>query len=114
MHILEKKQHKRLLNQILSVPITVADPAIYLLSGSLPVEAFIHKRIVSLYGNTTRLPCQSIEVRLVKRKLETKTFRNQNWFIAVKKILIKYELSLPETLIDNPSTKINGRNNGLE
>ena len=45
----------RLLKQILSVPITVADPAIYILSGVLPVEALIHKRILSLFGNITRL-----------------------------------------------------------
>ena len=45
-----EKQYKRLLKQILSVPITVADPAIYLLSGALPIEAIIHKRILSLFG----------------------------------------------------------------
>ena len=50
-----EKQYKRLLKQILSVPITVADPAIYLLSGALPVEAVIHKRIFSLFGNITRV-----------------------------------------------------------
>ena len=55
MDILEK-QYQRLLKQILSVLITVADPAIhvYLLSGALPIEALIHKRILSLFGNITR------------------------------------------------------------
>ena len=68
-----EKQNKRL-KQILSVPITVADPAVYILSDALPVEAVIHKRILSLFGNITRLPSQSIEVRLAKRQLEIKTF----------------------------------------
>ena len=92
------------------MPITVADPAIYLLSGALPVEAVIHKRILSLFGNITRLPSQSIEVRLAKRQLEIKTFRSHSWFIAVKKILIKYDLPFPETLIDNPPTKYKWKN----
>ena len=34
-------QYKGLLKQFLSLPMTVADPAIYLLSGALPVEAVI-------------------------------------------------------------------------
>ena len=99
------KQYKRLLKQILSVPITVADPAIYILSGVLPVEALIHKRILSLFGNITRLPSESIEVRLAKRQLEIKTFKSNSWFIAVKKILIKYDLPLPEAVLDNPPSK---------
>ena len=40
--------------------------AIYLQSGALPNEAFIHKRILSLCGNITRMSCQSIEVSLFK------------------------------------------------
>ena len=108
-----KKQYKRLLKQILSVLITVADPAMYLLSGALPVEAIIHKRILSLFANITRLPSQSIEVRLAKRQLEIKTFRSNSWFIAVKKILIKYDLPLPETLIDNPPHEIQMEKNNV-
>ena len=101
-----EKQYKRLIKQILSVPTTVADSAIYLLSGALPIGALIHKRILSLFGNITRLSSESIEMRLAKRQLEIKTFKSHSWFIAVKKILIKYELHLPETLIENPPTKI--------
>ena len=35
---------KKTLKQILSLPITTADPAPYILSGILPAEAFIHQR----------------------------------------------------------------------
>ena len=38
------------------MPTTTADSAVYLLSGLLPAEALIHKRMLSLYGNSTRLP----------------------------------------------------------
>ena len=42
-------QYKRLLKQVLSLPMTVADAVIYLLSGALPVEAVIHRKILSLF-----------------------------------------------------------------
>ena len=43
-------QYKRLLKQILSLPETTADPAV--LSGLLPAEAVIHKRVFTLFGKT--------------------------------------------------------------
>jgi hypothetical protein len=38
---------KRMLKQILSLPTRTADAAVYVLSGILPVEAQIHKRIIA-------------------------------------------------------------------
>ena len=63
-------QNKKLLKQILSLPSTTADPPVYLLSGLLPAEALIHKRMLTLYGNITRLSYDSVEKRLAKRQLE--------------------------------------------
>ena len=87
LNVLET-QYKKLLKQILSIPTTTADPAVYILSGILPAEAMIHKRILSLYGNITRLSSDSVEYQLAKRQLEVKSFTSHSWFIAVKKILI--------------------------
>ena len=75
-----KVQYKRLNKQVLSLPTTIADPAVYLLSGALPVEAVTHKRILSLFGNITRLPNESAELQLAKLQLETKTDKGQCWF----------------------------------
>ena len=61
----------------------------------------IHKRILSLFGNITRLTENAIEYNLAKRQLEIKTFKSHSWFIVVKKILIQYELPDPESLLDN-------------
>ena len=99
-------QYKKLVKQILSVPTTTADPAVYLLSGLLPAEALIHKRMLSLYGNITRLPKNSVERRLAERQLEIKSFNSHSWFIAVKKVLILYDLPSAETLLDNPVEKL--------
>ena len=44
------KQYKKMLKQILSLTINVADPAVYIISGQLPAEAEIHKRAFTLFG----------------------------------------------------------------
>lgn len=99
-------QYKKLLKQILSLPNNTADPAVYLLSGVLPAEAVIHKRILTLFGNITRLAESAVEYRLAKRQLEIKTFKSHSWFINVKKILIKYNLPCAEEILDNPPRKL--------
>ncbi|MEW8548000.1 MAG: reverse transcriptase domain-containing protein [Candidatus Thiodiazotropha sp.] len=100
-----ERHYKRLLKQLLSLPSTAADPAIYLLSGMLPVEAVLHKRILSLFGNITRLPDDSVELRLAKRQLEIKSFSSHSWFVAVKKVLVKYDLPDAVELIQAPPGK---------
>ena len=104
MDILER-HYKRLLKQILSLPSTAADPAICLLSGMWPIEAVLHKRILSLFGNITRLPEDSVELRLAKHQLEIKSFSSHSWFIVLIKILIKYELASPMDLISTSPRK---------
>ena len=46
--------YKKVLKQILSLYINVADPAIYTLSGLLPIEAEIHTKALTFFGNITR------------------------------------------------------------
>ena len=94
-------QQKKILKQVLSLSTNDADPAVYIISGALPAEAMIHKRILLLFGNITRLTENAIEYNLAKRQLEIKTFKSHSWFIVVKKILIQYELPDPESLLDN-------------
>ena len=99
-------QYKKLLKQIMSIPCTTADPAVYLLTGLLPAEAIMHKRILTLYGNITRLPDISVERRPARRQLEVKSLKSCSWFIAAKKILILYNLSSTGILLENPLGKL--------
>jgi hypothetical protein len=39
-----------MIKQVLALPINIADPAIYIISGILPAEAEVHKRAIILYG----------------------------------------------------------------
>ena len=46
-----ERSNKKLLKHILGVSDTTAVPAIYILSGTIPLEGVIHKRALSLFGN---------------------------------------------------------------
>lgn len=48
MDMLEKF-NKKFLKLILSLPVTAADPSVYVLSGTLPIEATIHKRVLTFF-----------------------------------------------------------------
>jgi hypothetical protein len=65
------RQYKKCIKQILSLYINVADPAVFILDGILPIEAEIHMKDITLYiyGNITRAKKSSIEWKLAERQL---------------------------------------------
>ena len=63
---------KKLLKQILSLPDTVADPATYILTGSIPIEGVIHSRALNLFGSVCRLSEESLEKQVARRQLAVK------------------------------------------
>ena len=77
MDILERT-NKKFLKHIPSLPITTADPAVYVLTGSIPTEGVIHKRALSLFGNVCRLGESSTERQLATRKLTIKSFSSHS------------------------------------
>ncbi|CAC5410725.1 unnamed protein product [Mytilus coruscus] len=101
-----QQQHKRWIKQILSLKLNVADPAIYLLSGLLPLEAEIHIKIITLFGNITRAERSSLEWRIAERQLQIKTYSSNSWFIDLKKICGKYDIVELEQYLEKPLTKI--------
>ena len=60
---------------------------------------------LSLFGNVTRQEKSSTEQQLALRQLTVKSLNSHSWFIAVKKLLVKYGLSDPMELLENPPTK---------
>ena len=96
------KFYKKFLKMILSLPVNTADPAVYVLSGTIPVEATIYKRALTFFGNICQLPETTIEHRLAVRQLSVKSFTSHSWFIAVKEIFIKYNLPDPYDLLRDP------------
>ena len=56
-----ERTYKKFIKQIMSLPVTVADPVVYVLSGAVPVEAVIHKKALMLFGSVCRLDEDSVE-----------------------------------------------------
>ena len=100
MDMLERS-NKKFLKHILGVSDTTADPAVYILTGTIPLEGVIHKRALSLFGNEDTL----IEVRLAERQLTVKDDSSHSWYIAVENIMRKCSLPEPLDLLQCPRSK---------
>ena len=103
-----KRVYKKFLKEVLSLPDTVADPAVYILTGTTPIEAVIHKRALTLYGSICRLEENSVEKQLARRQLSIKGFSSNSWYIAIRKLLIKYDLPQIWELLETHLPKQDG------
>ena len=56
------------------------------------MEAQIHMKVLTLFGNITRSDKSSVEWRLAERQLSIKCSKSRSWFIELKKIGIKYDI----------------------
>ena len=97
--------HKRRIKQILSLP-TTADPAVYILSGLLPVETQIHIRALGLFNNICNQAGDSVEKTLARRQLIVKSNESNSWFIEIKNILRKYNMLEAWWYVDNAPKKV--------
>ncbi len=87
--------HKNLLRQIQGLPVRTATEAIYLLSGSLPVEADLDLRTLTLLGSIMRLEDSHALKTLALRQLALED-RTSSWFAHARSICLKYNLCLGE------------------
>ncbi|CAC5418774.1 unnamed protein product [Mytilus coruscus] len=104
------KQYKRIIKQILSLPVNVADPAIYLKSGLLPAEAVIHTKGLILFGSICRAGCTSTEWKIAERQLGIKCIKSNSWFIAVKAVFLEYEIGDPYMYLFDYMSKMQWKN----
>ena len=100
-----ERVYRKFLKQVLSLPDTVADPASYILSGAIPIEAVVHKRALSLFGSICRLDETAVEKQLARRQLAVKSIDSCSWYVSIRKILTKYSLPDGWNLLDDPPTK---------
>ena len=82
--------------KLLLSPVTTADPAVYIISGAIPVEAKIDNRALTLFGNISRLTSSSIEKRIAHRQLNVKGQMSNSQFVALWEHCFKYD-STPTT-----------------
>ena len=82
-----ERTNKKFLKHILSLPNTTADSAVYILTGTIPVEGVIHKRALSLFGNVCRQEKNSTEQRLaqcISERMQNRRLRNGQTFTGAR------------------------------
>ena len=93
--------YKNVLRRLLRLPQDVAECAVWFLAGSLPIEALLHMRMLSLFGMISNLgdnPLPSIARNaLIRSKPSSKS-----WFHMVRNICVQYDLPHPLQLLEHP------------
>ena len=93
-----------LLKMIQHLPKSTANAACYILTGTVPVEATVHIRILTLFGSIMR-DKNSVEYKIMERQLAFKGSKSNCWAVHVKKLLVTYKLPTPAAMLydDSPS-----------
>ena len=99
------RQYKKWIKQILSLKTNGADPAVFILARTLPIEAEMHIKAITLYGNITRAEKSSVEWKLAERQLTIKSHDSHSWFIEIKELCLKYDILNIYNYLENPLSK---------
>ena len=90
--------YRGLLRQVQSLPVSTAKEAIYLLLGTVPIEAVIHQHILSFFGSITRLEDDNPLRVLALRQLALAEHRPHSWFNYAQSIAQLYDIDLHSAL----------------
>jgi hypothetical protein len=90
--------YKTLLRQLQGLPQNVATCAVYLLMGTLPLDAQLDKRYLSLFGAIARLESTNPLKLVAIRQLATKDPRSKSWFAHIRKIGDKYGINIDRAM----------------
>ena len=96
---------RKFVKQILQVADNTANPAIYLLTGLLPIQAQIHIRALSFLHNICSQSEDSIERQIFVRQMNVKTINSHSWVSDIRKILWQYDLGDLEEISNNLLSK---------
>ena len=77
---------------------------VHFLSGTLPTEAVIHLRMLSLFGMVARLPNDPLNIH-ARNVLTTRKSSSKSWFQQLRDICLMYWIPHPLTFLDNPPDK---------
>jgi hypothetical protein len=95
--------HRSLLRHFLSLPPGTAIPAVYMLYGTLPVEAEIHTRQLGLLGMILRSSSPLRDIALHQGAVREVSC--SSWFVHVIKLLITYNLPAIIDMYHHPPSK---------
>ena len=84
------------------------ESVVYFLAGSLPAEALLHLRQLSLFCMICLIP-DNILNRIARYILITAKENSTSWFVSISKLCLLYGLPHPLTLLNNPIPKISSK-----
>lgn len=90
-----------MLKKILLLSINAPDPALYIITVILPIEAQVDLKCLTLFNNICRQDQESLEKAIAVRQLQAKDQNSSSWFIEIKILvtLMKYGLKHPLELL---------------
>ena len=95
------RHYKITLRNLLKLPKDVPEPAIFFLSGSLPAEAYLHMRVLSLFNMICHLKENPLH-SMAKNSLVKARPSSKSWFFMLRNICVMYNLPHPLLLLDSP------------
>ena len=98
-------QHvKKTTQDLLKLHEKTPEPVIFLISGSLPGEATLHLKQLTLFGMICRLPGNILNT-IAKHILHTCKDNDKSWFSQIRSLCYRYSLPHPLALLEEPPTK---------
>ncbi len=97
--------HVKFLRQIQSLPDRTAKCGVFILLGTIPIEAFYHLAVLSLLGRVLRADNVFIS-ELAIRQTAMCSYSSKSWFIKAAKILSTYHLPPIHALVEQPPGKV--------
>ena len=97
--------YKNVLRMLLKLPARTPETAIYFLAGSMPFEAYLHLRQLSLFGmvcHKTGNILQNIG-KIILTELKSSAL---SWFQKIRSYCIMYDLPHPLALLETPIPKL--------
>ena len=99
-------QHvKKTTQDLLKLHQKTTEPSIFLVSGTLPGEATLHLKQLTLFGMICRLPGNILNT-IAKHILHTSKDNDKSWFAQIRNLCYRYALPHPLILLDTPPTKL--------
>ena len=77
---------------------------IYFLGGSLPAEALLHLKQLTIFGMVSRLQGDPLNIHARTVLIQSRP-SCKSWFWKVRDISLRYSLPHPLSILDNPPTK---------
>ena len=98
------QHHKNILRSLLKLPDKTPEEVVYFVAGSLPAEALLNLRQLSLFCMIYRLS-DNILHKMARQALMSENNRSKSWLVNIRKLCTLYDLPSPLSLLSSDMSK---------